>query len=159
MNFVAECTTMSAPCSIGRQRYGVANVESTMGGAPMPWAISATPAISRTLPPGFPIVSPYRTFVFVRSAVRLQVEVRGGRLRVFEHVRGRLEDRRRPRPGVRVRPLAGVDGPGLEPECAGPLLAFAALVPHQATFSPTRSRNAVISRVISASSRRNESWP
>ena len=42
MNLVAEWTTMSAPCSIGRQRYGVAKVESTMSGAPWPWAISAT---------------------------------------------------------------------------------------------------------------------
>ncbi len=36
----------------------LANVESIMSGAPMPRAISATPAMSRTLPPGLPIVSP-----------------------------------------------------------------------------------------------------
>ena len=33
-NFVAECTTMSAPHSIGRHRYGVATVESTTSGMP-----------------------------------------------------------------------------------------------------------------------------
>src|SRR5699024_8837370 len=31
-NFVAEWMTMSAPCSIGRDRYGVAMVASTMRG-------------------------------------------------------------------------------------------------------------------------------
>ena len=34
MNLVAECTTTSAPCSNGRQRYGVARVESTTRGTP-----------------------------------------------------------------------------------------------------------------------------
>ena len=33
MNFVAECRTMSAPQSIGRHRYGVANVLSTISGS------------------------------------------------------------------------------------------------------------------------------
>ncbi len=32
--FVAECTTMSAPCSNGRMRYGVAMVLSTTRGTP-----------------------------------------------------------------------------------------------------------------------------
>ena len=34
MNFVAECTTMSAPHSSGRHRYGEANVLSTTSGTP-----------------------------------------------------------------------------------------------------------------------------
>src|SRR5205814_781087 len=36
LSLVAECTTMSAPNSMGRQRYGVAKVLSIMSGAPMP---------------------------------------------------------------------------------------------------------------------------
>ena len=58
MNFVAEWTTMSAPHSIGRQRYGVANVLSIISGASCSWAIEATVSMSSTLPPGLPIVSP-----------------------------------------------------------------------------------------------------
>ena len=57
MNFVAECTTTSAPNSPGRQRYGVAKVLSTSSTAPCSWAIAATVATSSTLPPGFPIIS------------------------------------------------------------------------------------------------------
>ena len=34
-NLVVECTTMSAPCSKGRQRYGVAMVLSMMRGIPV----------------------------------------------------------------------------------------------------------------------------
>ena len=34
MNLVAECTTMCAPCSNGRHRYGVANVLSITSGRP-----------------------------------------------------------------------------------------------------------------------------
>ena len=34
MNLVSECTTMSAPCSIGRSRIGVATVLSTISGTP-----------------------------------------------------------------------------------------------------------------------------
>lgn len=41
MNFVAECNTISAPCSIGRTRYGVANVLSTISGIPCLCAIPA----------------------------------------------------------------------------------------------------------------------
>ena len=55
----------------------------------------------------------------VRVAVLLQVEVRGRRLRVLEHVAGRLEDRHRARARVRVGPLPGVQLPGLESERAG----------------------------------------
>ena len=41
-NFVAEWTTMSAPCSIGRSRYGVGTVLSTISGTPASCATSAT---------------------------------------------------------------------------------------------------------------------
>ena len=41
---VTEWMTMSAPCSMGRIRYGVANVESTARGRPAPCATSATAA-------------------------------------------------------------------------------------------------------------------
>src|SRR5688572_20532518 len=34
-NLVAECTTMSAPCSNGLMRFGVAIVLSTMSGVPL----------------------------------------------------------------------------------------------------------------------------
>jgi hypothetical protein len=57
-NFVAECTTMSAPCSSGRIRYGVATVLSTMSGTPLRCATSATPAMSRMSTFGLPIDSP-----------------------------------------------------------------------------------------------------
>lgn len=40
MNFVSECTTTSAPCSIGRNKYGEAIVLSTMSGKPCLRAIS-----------------------------------------------------------------------------------------------------------------------
>ena len=42
MNLVAECTTMSAPCSMGVTDTGVAKVLSTISGMPASWAISAT---------------------------------------------------------------------------------------------------------------------
>ncbi len=62
-NLVAECTTMSAPHSIGRHRYGVAKVLSTMRGRSCSWAIAATDSMSSTLPPGLPIVSAKNAFV------------------------------------------------------------------------------------------------
>ncbi len=40
-NFVRECTTMSAPYSIGRSRMGVATVLSTISGTPCLWADSS----------------------------------------------------------------------------------------------------------------------
>ncbi len=70
MYFVAECTTMSAPHSMGRHRYGVANVLSTISGTPCSWAMPATVAMSRTLPPGLPMVSAKSALVFGRSAAR-----------------------------------------------------------------------------------------
>jgi hypothetical protein len=57
MNFVAECTTMSAPHSSGRQRNGVAKVLSTTSGIWCPCAMAAIASMSSTLPAGFPIVS------------------------------------------------------------------------------------------------------
>ena len=43
---VAECMTMSAPCSIGRVSTGDATVESTASSAPARWAMSAAAAMS-----------------------------------------------------------------------------------------------------------------
>lgn len=59
---------MSAPHSIGRHRYGVANVLSTISGRSWPWAMDASVWMSRTLPPGLPIVSPKNALVFGRTA-------------------------------------------------------------------------------------------
>ena len=42
-NLLAECTTTSAPCSIGRSRYGVVRVESTTSGTPCAWATDGHP--------------------------------------------------------------------------------------------------------------------
>ena len=68
MNFVAEWITMSAPHSIGRHRYGVANVLSTISGSSCSWAIPATVSMSSTLPAGLPIVSAKNALVFARTA-------------------------------------------------------------------------------------------
>jgi hypothetical protein len=62
--------------------------------------------------------------------VLLQVEVRGRRFRVLEHVAGRLVDRHRARAGVGVRPLSGVHLARVEPERAG--LFGAASIFHRA---------------------------
>ena len=70
MNLVAEWITMSAPHSIGRHRYGVANVLSTISGSSCSCAIAATASMSSTLPAGLPIVSPKNAFVFGRTARR-----------------------------------------------------------------------------------------
>ena len=77
MNFVAECTTMSAPHSIGRHRYGVANVLSIISGAPWSWATCASASMSSTLPAGLPIVSPKSSLVSSVSAPR-QASSRSG---------------------------------------------------------------------------------
>ena len=45
---------MSAPCSIGRTRIGVATVLSTISGNPRAWATCASASMSQTLPAGFP---------------------------------------------------------------------------------------------------------
>ena len=70
MNLVAEWITMSAPHSIGRHRYGVANVLSTISGRSCSCAMAATASMSRTFPPGLPMVSPKNAFVVGRIAVR-----------------------------------------------------------------------------------------
>src|SRR5690606_316067 len=56
-NLVAEWITMSAPCSIGRTRYGVASVASTTSGTPAAGATSARPARSATSPDGLATTS------------------------------------------------------------------------------------------------------
>ena len=56
-NLVTEWMTTSAPCSIGRHRYGVAVVASTISGTPAAWATSARPARSATSPLGFDTTS------------------------------------------------------------------------------------------------------
>ena len=68
MNLVAEWITMSAPHSIGRHRYGVANVLSTISGSSRECAMAATVSMSSTFPAGLPIVSPKNAFVFARTA-------------------------------------------------------------------------------------------
>ncbi len=63
MNLVAECTTMSAPCSRGWHRYGVATVLSTTNGIPCSWAMPDTPSKSSTSPLGLPMVSAKKALV------------------------------------------------------------------------------------------------
>ena len=46
MNLVAECTTMSAPCSMGRIRYGVPKVLSMTSGRPCLCAMAAMASMS-----------------------------------------------------------------------------------------------------------------
>jgi len=58
IHLVAECDTRWAPCSIGRQRYGVAKVLSISSGTPASPATPATAAMSRTSSRGLPMVSP-----------------------------------------------------------------------------------------------------
>ena len=55
--FVADSATRSAPSSSGRQRYGEANVLSTMRAAPWRWAMAASAARSDTTIVGLEIVS------------------------------------------------------------------------------------------------------
>ena len=57
MNFVAEWTTMSAPHSSGRHRYGEANVLSTTSGTPLSCASCASASMSITSIVGLPIIS------------------------------------------------------------------------------------------------------
>ena len=54
---------MSQPCSMGRQRAGVAVVLSTTTGTPRAWAASAMAARSGIESFGLPIVSRYTAFV------------------------------------------------------------------------------------------------
>ena len=57
MYFVAECTTMSAPQSNGRHRYGDGIVLSIISGICASCAIAATGSMSSTLIFGLPSVS------------------------------------------------------------------------------------------------------
>ena len=68
--FVAECTTTSAPHSIGRMRKGVATVLSTTSGTPCSWARAATASMSRISDFGLAIVSPKSSLVLGRIAAR-----------------------------------------------------------------------------------------
>src|SRR5262245_22597756 len=63
MNLVSECTTMSAPCTFGWHRYGVASVLSTISGTPASLAIAETAGRSMTMPPGLAIDSQKRALV------------------------------------------------------------------------------------------------
>ena len=56
-NLVSECTTMSAPWSIGRIRYGVASVLSTISGTPALRATAEIASMSVTVPEGLAIDS------------------------------------------------------------------------------------------------------
>src|SRR5262249_46828352 len=67
-NLVSECTTMSAPQSIGLQRYGVAKVLSTISGTPALLAILAIASISVMTPPGLAIDSMKIALVFGLTA-------------------------------------------------------------------------------------------
>jgi len=57
INLVALWTTISAPCSIGLNRYGVPNVLSTTTGNPCFLAIALIASISGISLLGFPKVS------------------------------------------------------------------------------------------------------
>ena len=59
---------MSAPCSSGRIRYGVATVLSTMRGTPFLCATSATPSISKIETFGLLMVSAKKALVFGLTA-------------------------------------------------------------------------------------------
>jgi len=63
INFVAEWMTISAPCSIGRNKYGVAKVLSTSSGIPFLWASAATASTSTMVEFGLPSVSINIAFV------------------------------------------------------------------------------------------------
>ena len=62
---VSDCTTMSAPCSIGRSRYGEGTVLSTISGRRC--ASSASAAMSVMLPSGLPTDS--AKIALVRSLI------------------------------------------------------------------------------------------
>ena len=65
---VAECTTKSAPSSIGRCSAGEHSTLSTASTAPAFFASAASAAMSATSPSGLEGVSRNRSFVFGRSA-------------------------------------------------------------------------------------------
>ena len=72
MYLVSACTTMSAPCSIGRSRMGEGTVLSTISGTPCACAIFAKASTSATLPDGLPTVS--MKIALVRSSMSLSNE-------------------------------------------------------------------------------------
>ena len=57
-NLVVECTTMCAPHSSGRMRYGVGTVLSTISGMPSSWPTLDMPSMSSTSFFGLASVSP-----------------------------------------------------------------------------------------------------
>lgn len=69
---------MSAPCSIGRNRAGVAKVLSIISGTPASCAMRATAATSSTSRPGLPSVSAKTSRVSGRIAARKASRSRGG---------------------------------------------------------------------------------
>src|SRR5262245_59826385 len=70
MNYVVEWVTICAPHSNGRHRYRVAKVLSTINGMPNSFAIAATSSKGKILTRGLLIISPYKTFVLGRMALR-----------------------------------------------------------------------------------------
>ena len=70
MYLVVECTTMSAPRSSGRCRYGDANVLSTTSSAPDSCAISASARISTMDSSGLVGVSAQMSFGRHSAAAR-----------------------------------------------------------------------------------------
>ncbi len=69
-NLVRLCTTMSAPHSIGRIRYGEGTVLSIISGTPSAWATPATPSMSKMSFFGLGMVSPKKHLVLSRTAER-----------------------------------------------------------------------------------------
>ena len=65
---MAEWITMSAPCSIGRTRYGVLKVASTTSGMPASRATLASPSRSWTSDDGLATTSTKIALVFSRTA-------------------------------------------------------------------------------------------
>jgi len=63
IHFVVDSQMISAPCSIGRQQYGVANVLSTTSGTACSWAIAASRSKSGVTSEGFAIVSTWTNAV------------------------------------------------------------------------------------------------
>ncbi len=74
MNLVSECTTMSAPYSIGRSRIGVATVLSTISGTPWRWATFAKASMSQMFPAGLPTLSQKTARVF--SSISVSIDLR-----------------------------------------------------------------------------------
>ena len=62
--FVNECTTMSAPCSKGRLKYGGRHRVVDNQGHAVPMGDRRNPLESVTLPCGFPVTPDKMAFVF-----------------------------------------------------------------------------------------------